>query len=192
MRMKARVGLLLIATGVVVVAPAAAWAQEAAVSAIDNEFDPAQLDVEAGTTVTWTNDGDAPHTVTASDGSFDSGNLDPGQSFSYTFDQAGEFSYVCEYHEADGMVGAVTVAQADGDGNGGGNGGGNGDEGDGGDDPTTPTEDDEENLPATGPEGLGAFVYLAAVLIGAGAACLYFDRRPVVPQTGSGTQSRVR
>ena len=188
MHMRTKGGLILVIAALSL-APTGASAQEASVSAIDNQFDPAQLDVEAGTTVTWTNNGESPHTVTASDGSFESGNLDPGQTFSHTFDEAGEFGYVCDYHEADGMVGSITVAQADDGGNGGGNGGGDDD------DPTTPTDpaaDDDETLPETGPDGLGAFVYLALVLIAAGAACLHLDRRPIAPQTGSATQSRVR
>ena len=177
---------LILVTLILMLAPAGpARAQEASVSAIDNEFDPAQLDVDAGTTVTWTNNGESPHTVTASDGSFESGNLDPGQSFSYTFDQAGDFSYICDYHESDGMVGAVTVAEADDNGQRG-NGGGNDDPTDDPADTSDDTEDD--TLPQTGPDGLGAFLYLAAVLIGAGVFLIRFDR----PQTGSGTQSRVR
>ena len=57
------------------------------------------LMVELGTTVTWTNnDASMPHTVTAVDGSFDSGQLAAGQSFSYTFDKPGEFEYFCTLH----------------------------------------------------------------------------------------------
>lgn len=187
MRATTKRGLVLL-TLALMLSPVTAHAQEASVSAIDNEFDPAQLDVDEGTTVTWTNNGEAPHTVTASDGSFESGNLDPGQTFSYTFDEAGEFSYVCDYHESTGMVGSVTVAAAGNGGNGGGNGNGTDDPTD---EPTDTTGDDttgDDELPQTGPDGLGAFLYLAAVLIGAGAFLIWFDR----PQTGSGTQSRVR
>ncbi|MEX2550278.1 MAG: plastocyanin/azurin family copper-binding protein [Nitriliruptoraceae bacterium] len=57
------------------------------------------LEVEVGDTVTWTNDDDAMmHTVTADDGSFDSGLLDAGDSWSYTFTEAGEFEYFCSPH----------------------------------------------------------------------------------------------
>jgi plastocyanin len=48
-----------------------------------------------------------PHTATASDGSFDSGNLNPGQSFSFTFATPGSFPYVCQYHA--GMQGTIVV-----------------------------------------------------------------------------------
>ena len=55
--------------------------------------------VSVGTTVTWTNnDPDQMHTVTAVDGSFDSGFLATGQSFSHTFDAPGELEYFCVPH----------------------------------------------------------------------------------------------
>ena len=73
----------------------------------DYAFTPATLTVAAGTTVTWTNDDTVPHTATASDGSFDSGNLNPGQSFSFTFSTPGNHPYVCQYHA--GMQGTIVV-----------------------------------------------------------------------------------
>jgi plastocyanin len=57
------------------------------------------LMIPLGTTVTWTNNDPAmPHTVTAVDSSLDSGQLAPGQSFSYTFDKPGDFEYFCTLH----------------------------------------------------------------------------------------------
>ncbi|HSL26081.1 MAG TPA: plastocyanin/azurin family copper-binding protein [Acidimicrobiia bacterium] len=56
------------------------------------------LRVKVGTTVTWTNDDNQMHTVTAVDGSFDSGFVEQGNSFSYTFTEAGEFEYYCLPH----------------------------------------------------------------------------------------------
>jgi plastocyanin len=57
------------------------------------------LEVTVGDTVTWTNDDDGvTHTVTAADESFDSGLLAPGESWSYTFTEAGEFEYLCTPH----------------------------------------------------------------------------------------------
>jgi plastocyanin len=73
----------------------------------DYAFTPPTLTVPAGTTVTWTNDDAVPHTATAQDGSFDSGNLNPGQSFSFTFHTPGSYPYVCQYHA--GMQGAIVV-----------------------------------------------------------------------------------
>jgi plastocyanin len=70
-------------------------------------FDPGSLRAEAGQSVTWTNQDDAPHTVTADDGAFDSGNLAGGEEFSFTFDQAGTFAYHCNIHQS--MKGTVTV-----------------------------------------------------------------------------------
>ncbi len=68
------------------------------VQVVDFAFEPAMVMIAPGTTVTWTNAGDRPHTVTADDGSFDSGRLDPGEQFSFTFDEVGTFSYVCGFH----------------------------------------------------------------------------------------------
>lgn len=93
-------------------AASSAWAQEASVSITDNSFDPADVEVSAGSTVIWTNSGSSPHTVTASDGSFESGNLNPGDTYTETFSAEGLFAYFCEYHgtqEGDGMAGTITV-----------------------------------------------------------------------------------
>jgi plastocyanin len=64
------------------------------------------LVVSVGATVTWTNTDSVPHTVTADDGSFDSGSLDPGATFSHTFDAAGSFDYHCAIpgHNMQGTV----------------------------------------------------------------------------------------
>ncbi len=61
-------------------------------------FSPDTLTVKAGTTVKWTNKDSTAHTVTADDGSFDSGTLNPGMTFSFTFKQAGTVSYHCTIH----------------------------------------------------------------------------------------------
>ena len=83
--------------------------QEAAfeVQVVDFAFEPAAVTVPAGAIVTWTNTGSRPHTVTADDGSFDSGRLDPGEQFSQTFDQPGTFTYFCGFHPE--MQGSITV-----------------------------------------------------------------------------------
>ena len=77
---------------------AAQDATTASVSIVNFGFNPVILRITVGTTVTWTNDGVDPHTVTADDGAFDSGRLDPGTQFSQTFDQPGTFSYHCTIH----------------------------------------------------------------------------------------------
>jgi plastocyanin len=77
-----------------------------AVSIVDFAFEPATLSASAGATVVWTNEGQAPHTVT---GDFaDSGVLEPGQTFSHTFAESGEFSYFCAIHPQ--MEGTVSVS----------------------------------------------------------------------------------
>ena len=78
--------------------PARAQVGEAAVDIVDFAFEPATLEIPVGTTVTWTNQGQAPHTATAEDGSFDSGPLDPGGTFSHTFEEPGTYAYFCGIH----------------------------------------------------------------------------------------------
>jgi plastocyanin len=70
-------------------------------------FNPAQLEITVGTTVTWDNNDQATHTVTARDNSFNSGDMPFGTSFSNTFEQSGVFEYYCQYHSY--MVGKITV-----------------------------------------------------------------------------------
>ncbi len=76
------------------------------VSIQDGYFDPADITVAPGTWVTWTNEGDQPHTVTADNGLFDSGLLYPGESYSVWFDGVGTTTYHCSPN----MMGSVTVA----------------------------------------------------------------------------------
>jgi plastocyanin len=75
---------------------------------IDNfSFGPAELTVTVGTTVTWTNRDDIPHTVVSTDKAFKSKVLDTDEKFSYTFTQAGSFPYFCSIHPK--MTGKVVV-----------------------------------------------------------------------------------
>jgi plastocyanin len=75
-------------------------------------YDPDNITVVIGfnNTVIWTNNDNEPHTVTATDGSFDSGNMDPGATFTYTFTKPGTYTYICTYHPW--MHGYVTVIRA--------------------------------------------------------------------------------
>ena len=82
----------------------------AGITIIDFAFEPASLLVQAGMIVTWTNLGSGPHTVTADDGSVDSGPLAPGTCCSQPFPAAGLVTYHCAIHPQ--MRGAVTVTQA--------------------------------------------------------------------------------
>jgi plastocyanin len=61
-------------------------------------FVPATITVAPGTTVTFVNDDEEPHTVTSNDKSFDSEGLDTNQKFTHTFAKAGTFMYFCEVH----------------------------------------------------------------------------------------------
>jgi plastocyanin len=70
-------------------------------------FQPKALEVPVGTTITWTNDDAIQHSVTASDGSFDSGLFTQGGTFAHTFDKPGTYTYFCVRHGA--MMGEVTV-----------------------------------------------------------------------------------
>ena len=71
-------------------------------------FEPAEVTVSAGDTVTWTNNDSVGHDVTAdSFSSGDPGGMAPGATFEHTFDEAGTFDYVCTVHP--GMEGSVVV-----------------------------------------------------------------------------------
>jgi plastocyanin len=75
---------------------------------IDNfSFAPAALTVPVGTTVTWTNRDDIPHTVVSTDGVFKSKVLDTDDRFSFTFSNAGKYPYFCSIHPK--MTGTVIV-----------------------------------------------------------------------------------
>src|SRR5215213_7626382 len=73
-------------------------------------FDPSNTTVSPGTTLTWVNNDQVPHTATANDGAFDSGTLQPGQSYSFAFDKPGTYAYHCNIHPY--MTGTVTVSGA--------------------------------------------------------------------------------
>jgi len=92
--------------------PAASAQDEMTVSIQDFFFDPGQLTVAPGTTVTWVNEGEAPHTVTSTDGKeLDSATLQPGDTYTFTFkdDDAGEtYAYHCSIHPQ--MTASVKVS----------------------------------------------------------------------------------
>ena len=92
----------LIALGV-----ARAAAPPAGVSIDNFAFGPQAVTIAAGTTVTWTNNDDIPHTVRATDGSFTSRPMDSGDHYSFTFTRPGVYTYFCSIHPK--MVGKVIV-----------------------------------------------------------------------------------
>jgi amicyanin len=78
------------------------------VSMKDIKFDPSDVTVKAGDTVTWVNDDSVGHDVTGDDfKSGDAGAMQNGDTFEHTFDAAGTFDYVCTVHP--GMKGTVKV-----------------------------------------------------------------------------------
>jgi plastocyanin len=97
-------GLLLAS----LIIPVAARSDDSAQIKIDNfTFGPPKLLVTKGTTVTWTNQDDIPHSIVLSALGVHSKALDTDKSFTYQFDKAGTFAYVCGLHPA--MRGTVVV-----------------------------------------------------------------------------------
>ena len=103
---------LLATIAVLRVAPA--HAATVNVTVADNVFQPASVTIAAGDTVVWTQPGTRVHNVTADDGSFSSGNLAAGGTFSRAFASPGTFRYYCSIHGAPGGIGmsGVVVVQA--------------------------------------------------------------------------------
>jgi len=75
----------------------------------ENEFHPKQITVKVGTTITWVNKDPMFHSVFEDNNLFHSGLLAIGQSFSYTFDQPGTYSYYCSVHGGSGGKGMSAV-----------------------------------------------------------------------------------
>jgi len=77
---------------------------------VDIDYDPKDATAKKGATVKWTNTGKLPHTVTKDGGpgaDFDSGTLQPGDTYEQTFATAGKIDYLCTIHS--GQTGSVTV-----------------------------------------------------------------------------------
>ncbi|MGA9397225.1 MAG: cupredoxin family copper-binding protein [Anaerolineaceae bacterium] len=72
-------------------------------------FTPQSAMVKVGTTVTWTNKDSATHNIKADDGSFESGPINQGESFTFQFNTPGTFPYICTVHPS--MQGTITVVQ---------------------------------------------------------------------------------
>src|SRR5215213_4327839 len=90
--------LAILSIAALLICAPAVSAQDKTVSIQDFSFSPGQITVAPGTTVTWVNKGPSPHTTTADDGSWDSGTLQQGEDFSFTFDQPGTYTYHCSIH----------------------------------------------------------------------------------------------
>jgi plastocyanin len=92
--------------------PSPAFAATQAVTMAQYAFAPAALTVHVGDTITWTNQDQAPHDVTTTGGpvALHSPTLSTGQSWTYTFTQAGAYSYICSIHPD--MKALITVLAA--------------------------------------------------------------------------------
>ena len=102
----------VLASGVLVMSTVAEMAKAApapaaSVTIANFTFKNQVVTVKPGTTVTWTNADDIPHTVTSTTGLFKSKVLDSGDKFSFTFAKAGQFGYFCSLHPH--MTGTVIV-----------------------------------------------------------------------------------
>ena len=105
-----RTALRVIVAGAGLLAGATAFADqsnEVTIKMQKESFVPAQIKVALGVQVTWTNTDQVPHSVTALDGSFDSGPILPGKSFQWTPKEAGILNYHCIFHPS--MTAALTV-----------------------------------------------------------------------------------
>jgi plastocyanin len=91
-------------------APQASAGDAVKVTMKDIKFVPADITAKVGQKIEWTNTDTPAHTVTATSGAkFDSGNMDPGATFSYTPTKAGKIDYVCTIHS--GQTGTITVTK---------------------------------------------------------------------------------
>jgi len=147
-------------------------AASGSVTIADFAFTPAQITINQGDTVTWTNNGPTPHSATAPDGSFDTGIFPAGQSRSHTFNDAGTFSYICTPHP--NMHGTIVVqasqtggdtpdSSTDGSGTGGGTTGGDSSGAE------AAQSDGGPSLPSTGADS-GALLVLGALMLLLGIA----------------------
>jgi len=84
--------------------------QTSTVDMENTSYQPSEIEVEVGTTVTWTNEDSFGHTVTSGEAGFDSGNVGPGEGFPHTFNQRGKFEYTCTIHPS--MQGTVEVVES--------------------------------------------------------------------------------
>jgi plastocyanin len=103
----------ILAVAAVMLLCSSAFATEYFVSIPGFEFSPANLTINEGDVVTWTNDHTINHTTTSADGGveWDSGTLAPGESFSHTFTTSGSYDYLCTIHPS--MTGNITVDPLD-------------------------------------------------------------------------------
>ncbi len=102
--------VIIAAVALWLLVPPATSAQPAVtINMTRDAFDQTEVDIPAGSSVVWTNGNALTHTVTADDGSFDSGDVPSGKQFSMEFDTPGTYPYYCSYHGDVGGVGMSGV-----------------------------------------------------------------------------------
>ncbi|HEX5377022.1 MAG TPA: cupredoxin family copper-binding protein [Phenylobacterium sp.] len=99
--------LLCATVSLALTAPAAATPAPVTVKIANFTFAATTVTVHPGTTVTWVNDDDIPHTIVADDKSFRSKVLDTGDRFAFTFAKRGTYGYFCSIHPH--MTGKIVV-----------------------------------------------------------------------------------
>ena len=90
--------VLLALSAWLVSAPRVRAAETVTVDISNFTFSPGTVTIQVGDTVTWTNNDAMPHTATSTDESTFDGEMQPGESFSFTFEEEGTFDYFCEVH----------------------------------------------------------------------------------------------
>lgn len=80
------------------------------VSIQNTSFSPSTLNIPGGTTVMWVNNDNVEHEVVSDNGVFDSGVLSPGESFNFTFTEAGDYPYHCSLHPS--LIGIIVVSSS--------------------------------------------------------------------------------
>jgi plastocyanin len=79
------------------------------IALVDDRIQPREIEVPAGTTVTWINKGRDWHSVASNDAGFESGKIEPGGRYAFRFETTGVYRYFCRHHALAGMTGQVTV-----------------------------------------------------------------------------------
>jgi len=101
------VGMLILGAMEVFLPSVAETSDSAKIVVKDFMFNPTPLTVKTGSTVTWTNMDDEPHTVVSDTGVFKSGGMDTNESYSHKFDKPGTYHFTCSIHPR--MVGTIVV-----------------------------------------------------------------------------------
>ena len=106
-RMLALVGVVALCCGATASPAETGSANPAQIEIKDFMFTPMSITVKAGSTVTWVNRDDEPHSVVSDTGQFRSGAVDTGESFAYKFDKPGTYHFSCSIHPR--MIGTIVV-----------------------------------------------------------------------------------